>query len=46
MERMDTLDAEFLHLEDGVAHMHIGRLACLPTRPRRWTTSRGLSPPR
>jgi len=24
MERMSTLDAEFLHLEDGIAHMHIG----------------------
>ena len=24
MERLDTLDAEFLHLEDGIAHMHIG----------------------
>jgi diacylglycerol O-acyltransferase len=24
MERMSTLDAEFLHLEDGIGHMHIG----------------------
>ena len=24
MERMSTLDAEFLHLEDGIAHMHMG----------------------
>jgi diacylglycerol O-acyltransferase / wax synthase len=23
MERLSTLDAEFLHLEDGIAHMHI-----------------------
>ena len=32
MERMDTLDAEFLHLEDGIAHMHIGA-ACLFANP-------------
>ncbi len=32
MERMDTLDAEFLHLEDGIAHMHIGA-ACLFADP-------------
>ena len=24
MERLSTLDAEFLHLEDGIGHMHIG----------------------
>jgi len=29
---MDTLDAEFLHLEDGIAHMHIGA-ACLFADP-------------
>ena len=23
MDRLTTLDAEFLHLEDGIAHMHI-----------------------
>ncbi len=23
MDRLSPLDAEFLHLEDGVAHMHI-----------------------
>jgi diacylglycerol O-acyltransferase / wax synthase len=27
MERMGTLDAEFLHLEDGVAHMHIAGIS-------------------
>ncbi len=27
MEHMSTLDAEFLHLEDGVVHMHIGACA-------------------
>jgi diacylglycerol O-acyltransferase / wax synthase len=27
MERMGTLDAEFLHLEDGIAHMHIAGLS-------------------
>ena len=32
MERMDTLDAEFLHLEDGIAHMHIGAV-CLFADP-------------
>ena len=32
MERLDTLDAEFLHLEDGIAHMHIGA-ACLFANP-------------
>jgi diacylglycerol O-acyltransferase / wax synthase len=26
MERLSTLDAEFLHLEDGIAHMHIAGL--------------------
>ncbi len=32
MERLSTLDAEFLHLEDGIAHMHIGG-ACLFADP-------------
>ena len=32
MERMDTLDAEFLHLEDAIAHMHIGAV-CLFADP-------------
>lgn len=32
MERMSTLDAEFLHLEDGIAHMHIGAV-CLFADP-------------
>jgi len=32
MERLNTLDAEFLHLEDGIGHMHIGA-ACLFTDP-------------
>ena len=32
MERMDTLDAEFLHLEDGIVHMHIGA-ACVFADP-------------
>jgi diacylglycerol O-acyltransferase / wax synthase len=35
MERLNTLDAEFLHLEDGIGHMHIGAV-CLfadPTPP-------------
>ena len=27
MDRMNALDATFLHLEDGVAHMHIGSCA-------------------
>jgi diacylglycerol O-acyltransferase / wax synthase len=27
MERMGTLDAEFLHLEDGIAHMHIAGIS-------------------
>ena len=27
MERMGALDAEFLHLEDGITHMHIGSCA-------------------
>jgi diacylglycerol O-acyltransferase / wax synthase len=29
MERMSTLDAEFLHLEDGIGHMHIGTVCVL-----------------
>ncbi len=32
MERLSTLDAEFLHLEDGVAHMHIAG-ACVFADP-------------
>ncbi len=33
MERMDTLDAEFLHLEDGIAHMHIGGVCVFADPP-------------
>ena len=32
MERLSTLDAEFLHLEDGIAHMHIAG-ACVFADP-------------
>ena len=32
MDRLSTLDAEFLHLEDGVAHMHIAG-ACIFADP-------------
>ena len=38
MERLSTLDAEFLHLEDGIAHLHIAGAACSPT-PRRHSTT-------
>ena len=29
MDRMNPLDAEFLYLEDGIAHMHIASCAIL-----------------
>jgi len=32
MQRMTTLDAEFLHLEDGIGHLHIG-VACVFADP-------------
>jgi diacylglycerol O-acyltransferase / wax synthase len=32
MDRLSTLDAEFLHLEDGIAHMHIAG-ACIFSDP-------------
>jgi diacylglycerol O-acyltransferase / wax synthase len=33
MDRMSPLDAEFLHLEDGIAHMHIAALAVFEGPP-------------
>jgi diacylglycerol O-acyltransferase len=33
MERMSALDAEFLHMEDGVNHMHIGSCALFEGPP-------------
>ncbi len=33
MERMSTLDAEFLHLEDGISHMHIGTVCVFGDPP-------------
>ena len=33
MERMSTLDAEFLHLEDGIGHMHIGAVCVFADPP-------------
>lgn len=33
MERLKTLDAEFLHLEDGSAHMHIAGACVFPNPP-------------
>ena len=33
MERMSTLDAEFLHLEDGIGHMHIGAVCVFGDPP-------------
>ncbi len=33
MERMSMLDAEFLHLEDGIAHMHIGAVCVFGDPP-------------
>ena len=33
MERMNALDAEFLHLEDGIGHMHIGGVCVFPDPP-------------
>lgn len=33
MERMSTLDAEFLHVEDGIGHMHIGTVCVFADPP-------------
>jgi hypothetical protein len=33
MERMSMLDAEFLHLEDGIGHLHIGAVGVDRTSP-------------
>ena len=33
MERMSTLDAEFIHLEDGIGHMHIGAVCVFGDPP-------------
>lgn len=33
MERLKTLDAEFLHIEDGTAHMHIAGACVFPNPP-------------
>ena len=38
MDRLSVLDAEFLHLEDDVAHMHIAGVCC-STGPLRRSTS-------
>ena len=52
MERLSALDTEFLHLEDGVAHMHIAGLSVFdgPTpgarRPRRFGRGEAPSDPR
>lgn len=35
MHTMSPLDASFLHIEDGIAHMHIGSLGILEGPPPR-----------
>jgi len=39
MERMNALDAEFLHLEDAICHMHIGAVCTFADLPQPTTTS-------
>lgn len=42
MERLKTLDAEFLHLEDGSAHMHIAGACVFPNPPPAYDDVVGL----
>jgi hypothetical protein len=41
VETLSTLDAEFLHIEDGIAHMHIAGACVFAGPPRTWTSWRG-----
>jgi diacylglycerol O-acyltransferase len=42
MERLSALDAEFLHVEDGVAHMHIAGACVFADPPPAFADVRGL----
>jgi len=42
MERLNTLDAEFLHLEDGIGHMHIGAVCLFADPPPSFTDLAGM----
>ena len=42
MERLSTLDAEFLHLEDGIAHMHIAGACVFADPPPAFEAVTGL----
>jgi diacylglycerol O-acyltransferase / wax synthase len=42
MDRMSPLDASFLHIEDGVSHMHIGSVAIVDGPPPRYEAFRDM----
>ena len=42
MERMNALDAEFLHLEDGIGHMHIGAVCVFADPPPSYEDIAGM----
>ena len=42
MERLSALDAEFLHVEDGIAHMHIAGACVFADPPPAFADVRGL----
>lgn len=42
MERLSALDAEFLHMEDGVAHMHIAGACVFADPPPTFGEFRGF----
>jgi len=42
VDRMSTLDAEFLHLEDGIAHMHIAGACVFADPPPSFASIAGL----
>jgi WS/DGAT/MGAT family acyltransferase len=42
MERMSALDAEFLHLEDGIGHMHIGAVCVFADPPPSYKDITGM----
>jgi diacylglycerol O-acyltransferase len=42
MERMNALDAEFLHLEDGIGHMHIGAMCVFADPPPSYEDIAGM----
>ena len=42
MDRLSPLDAEFLHLEDGITHMHIAGVAVFEGPPPPFESLRAL----